>query len=570
MATYTMKYLPLLTLLYCLSSCSTTPTQVTESGKPSSQINDHALQSKRLAVLDALKSRQIDQAKKLAEELVLADPKSANAHLLLGLAYHTLGDAESLNLASSGYNASRQFAGQDMWPHYLAGVVAMQQQNTQQALESFATAALAEPDNAYVFEGLAAAAYACGRLNLAEHAAKRALHLQSGSTIAWRMLALALAAQGNQQQLGVLLSQKPELVSEEQQHWLKVRTQTLLRTTQVDEYQQVALADDEEPEQRPTKKRTIPAKPVAAQQLTVDVTLILSDKRNTSRTGVNLLDGLQAVFGYDRTLTATKFRETGFPDNNTSNRTITRSIAIPDVTYNLNIFNRGDRYYDAIARPSLTAFVGETSRFFIGDQLNVNVAGIQSAQIEKINVGVSMKIVPSQITEEGARFQLEVDRSFLSDTNAGTFTQAVGTFKQTVSATADIKFGETLILSGLSESVGDNTESRTPVVGDIPIIKTLFSNKITLKRARSAIILVTPSLPSSFAKTVNNLPATTKLLELWDKVIEPSVGSEKLIQDISRIPQFSRFAYGDAQVRGPEDEALKKVLLENLKNHASI
>lgn len=570
MALHSIKYIPLAAMLCCLASCSSMQTASTDTGKLPSAVTDHSLQAKRLAVVDAIKTGQFDQAKKLAEELVLVDPKSAISHLLLGLTYHSQGDAESLNLASSGYNASRQFAGQDMWPNYLAGVVAMQQQNAQQAMEFFSTAALADPDSAYAFEGLASAAYLSGRLTLAAHAAQRALHLEPDSTIAWRMLALTLAAQGNSQQLSVVLDQQPSQVSQEQQYWLKTRTQNLLRTKQVDEYTQVALNEDEDQEIRTIRKRVAPPKPLASQQLTVDVTLILSDKRNTSRTGVNLLDGLQAVFGYDRTLTSTKFRETGFPEVNTSNRTITRSISIPDVTYNLNIFNRGDRYYDAIARPSLTAFVGETSRFFIGDQLNVNVAGIQSAQIEKINVGVSMKIVPSQITEDGARFQLEVDRSFLSDTNAGTFTQAVGTFKQTVSATADIKFGETLILSGLSESVGDNTESRTPVVGDIPIIKTLFSNKTTLKRARSAIILVTPSLPNSFTRTVNYLPATTKLLELWDKVIEPSVGGEKLIQDITKHPQFSRFSHGDTQVRGLEDEMLKKILLQDIKNHASI
>lgn len=569
MSLHTMKYLPLAAMLCCLG-CSSVQTTASEPGKSSATLTDQSLQTKRLAVVEAIRNGQLDQARKLAEELVLLDPKSAMSHLLLGLTYHSQGDAESLNLASSGYNASRQFAGQDMWPNYLAGVVAMQQQNAQQAMESFSTAALADPDNAYAFEGLAAAAYLSGRLTLAEHAAQRALHLQPDSTIAWRMLALTLAAQGNSEQLAAVLDQKPLKVSQEQQYWLKTRTQNLLRTKQVDDYTQVAVTEDEDQEIRTIRRRVLPAKPLASQQLTVDVTLILSDKRNTSRTGVNLLDGLQAVFGYDRTLTSTKLRETGLPELNTSNRTITRSISIPDVTYNLNIFNRGDRYYDAIARPSLTAFVGETSRFFIGDQLNVNVAGIQSAQIEKINVGVSMKIVPSQINEDGARFRLEVDRSFLSDTNAGTFTQAVGTFKQTVSATADIKFGETLILSGLSESVGDNTESRTPVVGDIPLIKTFFSNKITLKRARSAIILVTPSLPSSFARTVNYLPATTRLLELWDKVIEPTVGSGKLIQDITQNPQFSRFSHGDAHVRGLEDETLKKVLLENIKSHATI
>lgn len=571
MTLHTIRYIPFAVMLSCLGACTTLQPQATEAGKPSSMNTEQTTQLKRMAVIESIKSGNIVQAKKLAEELILTDPKSAASHLLLGLAYHSMGDAESLNLASSGYNASREFAGQDMWPHYLAGVVSMQQQNSQQALEHFSSAALADPDNAYVFEGLAASAYASGNVLLAEHAAKRALTLQPQSFIGWRMLALAIAAQGKENQLKTTLEQRPILATDAQQAWLTKRTKNLLRTAHVDSHSLLALNNTglSDPETNPSNRRAKIAQP-ASNQLTVDVTLIISDKRDTSRTGVNLLDGLQATFGYNRNKVSSKASESGFDDLNTSTRTITRRISIPDVTYNLNIFNRGERYYDAIARPSLTAFVGQPSRFFIGDQLNVNVAGIQSAQIEKIDVGISLKIVPAEIRADGARFQMEVDRSFLSDTNAGTFTQAVGTFKQTLTATADVKFGETLILSGLSESVGDNTESKTPLLGDIPLIKSLFSNKTTLKRDRSAIILVTPSLPSGFAKTVDYSSATKKLLELWDDVIDPTVGSDKLIKRISSMPVFSRAAYGDAQVRGPEDEALKKSLMENLKNNAYI
>ena len=571
-----MKYtsnpqMPLVLAMLLISGCAQVQPRAELQPPLRGQFAARMMQHKQHDIVDLLKSGQIEKARKLAEEWVLDNPKSADAHMVLGLCYHSQGDAASLELASSGYNASRQFSGQDMWPHYLAGVVAMQRQNAQQALEHFSSAALADPDNVFVFEGLAGSAYASGNILLAEHAAKRALTLQPESVIGWRMLALSLAAQGNQPQLQQALALKPAMASEAEKIWLGQRTQTLMRTAYVDHSTQLAMNEDEQAFSESTSDNApvVMAEGVP-KQLTVDVTVILSDKRDTSRTGVNLLDGLQATFGYNRNQVSALNTETGLDDLRTSTRTITRNITIPDVTYNLNIFNRGDRYYDAIARPSLTAFVGQPSRFFIGDQLNVNVAGIQSAQIEKIDVGVSLKILPAEIRKDGARFQLEVDRSFLSDTNAGTFTQAVGTFKQTLSATADVKFGETLILSGLTESVGDNAQSKTPLLGDVPVVKYLFSNKTTARRARSAIILVTPSMPSSFAKTVNYTPATRKLMELWDSVIEPAIGSERLINRIARMPQFTRAAYGDAHVRGLDDANLRKALLENLDQHANI
>jgi Flp pilus assembly secretin CpaC len=455
-----------------------------------------------------------------------------------------------------------------MWPDYLAGVIAMERKSPDQALEHFATAALAEPDNAFAFEGLAAAAYTIGNLSLAEDAAKRALHLAPDSTIAWRTLALTVAAQGNTLELNDVLKSTPTQMTNAQSSWIKARTQNLLRTASVDIAKQESLSSEAPAVSSGDQQSNIDA--TNPTQLTIDVTLILSDKRNTQKTGVNLLDGLQGTFGYSRPQTQTFNQQTGSPENSSSTRTITRTISIPDVTYNLNVFNRGDRYYEAVARPSLTGFVGETSKFFIGDQLNVNVAGIQSAQIEKIDVGISMTIVPSEIRGDGAKFQLEVDRSFLSDTNAGSFTQAIGTFKQTVSATADVKFGETLILSGLSESVGDSGESKTPLLGDIPILNTFFSNKSNVKRARSAIILVTPSLPTAIAKTVNYGPATNRLLELWDSVIEPKVGPEKRIKNISRGQSFTRSAYGDTPLRGLDDQQLHQALFNNINQLSSI
>lgn len=560
-----------------LNACAMMPEQndqVKPQAKAENKLNQNQL---RQAVLDALRAGKTEQAKNLAEELVLADPKSASSHFLLALSYHGLDDTHSLSLASSGYNAARQFSGQNVWVNYLAGVTAMQQHNAQQALEFFSTAALNNPDNSYVFEGLAAAAYYSGKTGLAELAATRARQLAPNSPIAWRILTLTVAAQGNREKLDQLFAKVPHEVGGTQLNWVRNRSQNLLRTANIDVITDFSvqdklagngsLQDSTTDSNQSSGLASTQEVNTSAKQLAVDVTLILSDRRRSSEDGVNLLDGLQGVFGYSDRETQVKISDSVLPTSRSTTRTITRGIGIPDITYNLNIFNRGNRYYEAIARPSLTAYVGEPSSFFIGDQLNVNVSGVQSAQIEKINVGVSMKITPSQIREDGARFQIEVDRSFLSNENAGTFTQSVGTFRQTVSATADIKFGETLILSGLSESVGDGAISKTPLIGDIPVINNLFSRRTHLDRARSAIVLVTPTLPTSIARTAGFSPATQRLLTLWDSVIEPIVGGDKLVERIQHMPVFTRSAFGDMIVSDLKNIELKTSVLDSLNQY---
>jgi hypothetical protein len=158
-----------------------------------------------------------------------------------------------------------------------------------------------------------------------------------------------------------------------------------------------------------------------------------------------------------------------------------------------------------------------------------------------------------------------VDRGFFSEQNASSFRESVSTFKQSVSATADVKFGETLILSGLTESVTDGVSSRTPVLGDIPVLDTLFSRSTKLKRTRSAIILVTPSQPGFINRTTNTSAKVERLVRLWDSVIEPRIGVESLMDKYLRGPSFSRSAAGDVQVRDLNDPALRSSLIYDVK-----
>ena len=513
----------------------------------------------------ALARGDAEAARSAAQRLVLLDPRSARAHLLLGAAHHLAGDPASLDQALTGYGAARQLGGDEFWAPLLAGLAAMDRNESDQALEHFAAAALTDPDQAVAFEGLAAAAYAQGQLALAEAAAHRALRLQQDSAPAWRMATLCAAGAGRPEQVQAFLRQPPAGARESDRAWLQRRSQNLLRTAGVDRapggepalHGQAQAQTAEAPPGSPA-----PARPgfEAANQITVDVTLILADDRRSRAYGVNLLDGLTSIFSAGRSGSFSSAGGQPF----TGSTTITRAISLPALTYNLNIFNRGSRYYEMLARPSLTAHQGQESTFFVGEQLAIQVSGVNTASLEKLDVGVTLKVNPSEIRPDGATFRIAADRSFFSDQGVGSFAQGVATFKQSVAATADIRFGQTLILSGLTESVTDGADSRVPLLGDIPGPDMLFSRQTQVKRERSVLILVTPSRPQGLSRGSSSGPALEKLLSLWDRVLEPQAGLEALARRLAQAPKFSRAAQGDVQVRRLSDPQLLGSLLAGL------
>jgi Flp pilus assembly secretin CpaC len=372
------------------------------------------------------------------------------------------------------------------------------------------------------------------------------------------------------------LRDSPPALPKSQRDWVRNRSRTLLRTVQLDGPAVPAQAEAprgedllqegiEAPVAESTAAASVPPAaepaPGVGNQLTVDVTVILADERETRTQGVNLLDGLQGVFGFGKSTTSIDTTGIGV----SATKTITRAIRIPDITYNLNIFNRRNRFYEAVARPSLTAYVGEQSSFFVGDQLNVTISGVQVVQLEKVDVGVTLRITPAEVRADGSRFRVEVDRAFFSDQNVGSFREAVSTFRQSVAATADVKFGETLILSGLTESVIDGQSSRTPFLGDIPGVDLLFKNRSQLNRKRSAIILVTPSLPVTVARTVDRNTAVDQLVQLWDTLIEPRMGAKPLAERMKAMRLFTRAAADDVSVRDLRDPVLRTAFLQAQK-----
>ena len=528
-----------------LSGCSSVPRK--EAQAPLAPLDPLALQTQ---AMQAMRSGNAAQARKAAELLLMRDMRAPRSHLLLGAAHQLQDDPALVDLAGSGFESATRLGDSGPWPHYLAGINLMRQNRHDAAAEAFARSVMADPGASWAYEGLAAAAYLSGDLALADAAAARALQLDPQSAGAWRTAVLSAAGSDDRVTTQQLLTTAPRTLPAVDRDWVASRANLLLRTAAVDQVNTADILGTVE---------TTPPPFVAPQQLSVDVTLILGDLRQSSGYGVNLLESLQLQFG------KTNNRQRITTDAGSALTTsITRLIRIPDITYNLNILNRGRRQYEVIARPSLSAFLGEQSTFFVGEQLNVAVTGVNFAQLEKIDVGVGLKITPAEIRADGARFRVEADRSFFSDQGVGSFSQQLATFKQSVAATADVRFGETLVLSGLSESVNDGNETGVPVLGDVPGVNLFFNRKTDQRRQRSVIILVTPSTPLGMQTPSTRGESVRRLMQLWDTLIEPEHGLDALATRIQKRKFFSRASVGDVQARDLHDVVLRNAFLASL------
>lgn len=474
------------------------------------------------------------------------NPADANRQTLLALASQQAagGDPGAQDVAAAGYDMALRSSQNAYWAAVLAGKAAHDRGRYAQAQSYFARAVLMRPDDHRALLALAISAYLAGDPQLASLSAVQAARSPDAAVRkdALKISALASAATGRDAEARATLSQFQALAPDEAPAVL----------TRINELTRTSAAE-------PATAATPQTAPATPDQVSVDVAIILSQTAQRDSIGLNLLEGLQAQYGFRE--------ETVDSGGGNIARTVTQAITIPQLTYNLNLFNRFGQYYQVVARPMLSAYRGEPADFFVGRSAKVAVTGVNFSQLESIDIGTNVKVTPLDITPERSRLKIEVTRSFLSAEPAGNFNEAVNTWRQTVSTTVEVDFGKTLILSGLSESVRDSSATKTPVIGNAPIVGSLFNRRITTDKRDAVLILVTPSAVTSFDARPWARPADVeRLIGLWTTVVAPGSDAATITQQLEHARLFTRGRKDDARLTWPslprdQGEIVKDLLI---------
>jgi Flp pilus assembly protein TadD len=511
--------------------------------------------------LNAAESGHWSRAQVAFSDALRDDVRNPQLQFLNGLAYERMsraGDRSKLDLARVGYENATRFDPGSYWAHLHLGYLELDAGNYAAAQESFAKAVQDQPGRWEASYGLGVSSYYAGDAGLARLAAERLQQIDPRNPGTLRMLAFSMAMVGD-----------PAALEMAQQLRAADPTDTISARRVAEVLRGTTLAQavtDPAIEQVPLEQE--PAMPHdgatgQGEQLVIDVTIILSSQVKTESRGINLFDGLSLQYGMTNVFTSN--RTNG--QEGTSSRSITSTIAIPQLTYSLNLFNDSGQTYQVLARPSLNAYLGRESEFFAGRTVNVGISGINLGTLQPIDVGVGLKVTPERISGNKVKFKVHANRSFLSREQVGSFEESLTTFKQLVSATAEVEFGQTLLLSALSEKVRDATFSKTPGLGDIPGVSALFNDRTALNRTESLLVLVTP-LHSTTIATRDREPASTveRLRKGWTTWIDPGSSVEAVLTRIEAQQFFGKPEVGDVRWRSAiTPELLREALDENIQ-----
>lgn len=452
-------------------------------------------------------------------------PSDSYLQLLNGLAYHLMavaGDSDKYGLAEQGYLLAIKFDGSNWLARYYLGNLRLDRRQYGEAQAAFAEALLyadADPDILYQ---LAAASYYAGDPATAAAALKRLEAMKPDEPKVQRAMAVVMAALGRAGEADGYLQRYGAAAPDSRNYSRLVDRvrgwQRFHQSSRAEEAVPVqftrrrpAPGEAESPASAPSPSMEAPAPALSVpvepppseapgeRMVLVDVVILRTEDLIATRKGVNLLSSLRIQFGQGTTIPAySKVVNVSNTPGTSDTTTITHAITIPALDYSLNIANANSSSNEILARPTIAALEGVKSEFFSGTSLTAAAVAQGSSgyggsvQIDK-EIGVKLAITPQVLGRDRIKMDVVAERTFLKTPSSdNTFQYKLETSKVTVNAQAVLGFGETLILSGLSEKETNRVRDGVPLLQDIPIIQYLFSRIDTSDFQRSVLILVTP------------------------------------------------------------------------------
>ncbi|MBU1617876.1 MAG: type II secretion system secretin GspD [Gammaproteobacteria bacterium] len=152
-----------------------------------------------------------------------------------------------------------------------------------------------------------------------------------------------------------------------------------------------------------------------------------------------------------------------------------------------------DSNSNILATPSLTTLDNQESSFIVGEEVPVKTTTSPGSggtnpftTLDRIEVGIKLKVTP-QINEGNAvKLTIEQEVSGRNGDIEGNPIIAKREIKTTVLADN----GATVVLGGLIDEDVQQSESKVPLLGDIPVLGALFRSTSSSKRKRNLMIFI--------------------------------------------------------------------------------
>jgi pilus assembly protein CpaC len=151
----------------------------------------------------------------------------------------------------------------------------------------------------------------------------------------------------------------------------------------------------------------------------------------------------------------------------------------------------------SLAEPNLVALSGDTASFLAGGEYPIPVPGsLGTVTIDYKRYGVGLAFTPTVLGGGLINMKIEPEVSQLDFSHTVTIAglSVPPLIVRRASTTVELRDGQSFVIGGLLQSVGQNAISQLPWLGDMPVLGALFRSTSYQKQETDLAIIVTPRL----------------------------------------------------------------------------
>ena len=201
-----------------------------------------------------------------------------------------------------------------------------------------------------------------------------------------------------------------------------------------------------------------------------------------------------------------------------------------------------------LAEPNLVAKSGETASFLAGGEFPIPVQEQNNAiSIVFKQFGVKLDFTPTVLSRDHISLRVRPEVSQL-DSSASVVTNGItvpGLSVRRVDTTVDLASGQSFAIGGLLQATSNDTLSKIPGAGDLPVLGKLFQSKNYQNNRSELVVIVTPYLvhPTDPSKLTTPIDTVMRPSSDVEYGMSPQAGESASPDSAPRLVGAAGFIY---------------------------
>lgn len=169
-----------------------------------------------------------------------------------------------------------------------------------------------------------------------------------------------------------------------------------------------------------------------------------------------------------------------------------------------------DSIAEVLAEPNLTVLSGESAKFLVGGEVPMITHDNNQTSISFKKYGISLDLTAKVLNNHKIKLKLAPEVSAVEKIIKSNNLEVPQMITRRAETTVELADGQSFMLGGLMSKDDQETTSKVPLLGDIPVIGGAFRSVLTRRAKTELVIIATVNLVHPIATTDIRLPHIQK------------------------------------------------------------